>query len=71
MWYPFRPFSRARNGGLGTGNMSLHRSLKSGAGLGSKRSVLKRLERVELLKKRGKWKEGDRVTGLPKTKPSV
>lgn len=49
--------------------MSLHRSLKSGSGLGTKRSVLKRIERVDLLKKQGKWKEGDRVTGLPKTKP--
>ncbi|MCB1127840.1 MAG: small basic protein [Verrucomicrobiae bacterium] len=49
--------------------MSLHNSLKSGSSLGAKRSVLKRMERVELLKKRGKWKDGDRVTGLPKTKP--
>jgi len=28
-------------------------------------------ERVELLKKRGQWKVGDRVTGLRKTKPEV
>ncbi len=38
------------------------------ATLGGKRNVLKRFERVELLKKRGQWKEGDRVTGLRKTK---
>ena len=49
--------------------MSLHNSLKSGSSLGAKRSVLKRMERVDLLKKRGKWKDGDRVTGLQKTKP--
>jgi small basic protein (TIGR04137 family) len=30
---------------------------------------MKRFERVEVLKKRGQWKEGDRVTGLRKTKP--
>ncbi len=36
--------------------------------MGAKRNVLKRFERVELLKKRGQWKSGDRVTGLRKTK---
>jgi small basic protein (TIGR04137 family) len=35
----------------------------------AKRNVLKRFERVEVLKKHGKWKSGDRVFGLPKTKP--
>ena len=34
-----------------------------------KRNVLKRFERVELLRKRGEWKEGDRVVSLRKTKP--
>jgi|TARA_B100001964_G_C14177166_1_gene574379 small basic protein (TIGR04137 family) len=48
--------------------MSQHRSLKSGSALGGKRNVLRRYERVALLKKRGEWKEGDRVTGLRKTK---
>lgn len=52
--------------------MSQHNSLKaSGGGLVSKRNVLKRFERVELLKKRGQWKQGDRVLGLRKTKPDV
>ena len=37
----------------------------------AKRNVLKRFERVELLKKRGLWKEGDRIVGLKKTKPEV
>jgi small basic protein (TIGR04137 family) len=49
--------------------MSQHRSLKATATLGAKRNVLKRAERVELLKKRGQWKEGDKVTSLRKTKP--
>ena len=51
--------------------MSKHNSLKSSATVGGKRSVLKRFERVALLKERGQWKAGDRVTGLRKTKPPV
>ena len=49
--------------------MSQHSSLKSAQKIATKRNVLKRFERVELLKKRGRWKEGDRGLGLPKTKP--
>lgn len=48
--------------------MSLHRSLRAAATLGGKRNVLKRYERIEVLKKRGQWKTGDRITGLRKTK---
>jgi len=33
--------------------------------------MLKRFERVEVLKKRGQWKEGERITGLRKTKKDV
>ncbi|MGY8675799.1 MAG: small basic protein [Verrucomicrobiia bacterium] len=51
--------------------MSQHSSLKGAGMVGAKRSVLKRFERVEILKKRGDWKEGDRVTGLKKTKPII
>ena len=51
--------------------MSQHRSLRGSGGMDAKRSVLKRFERVELLKKRGQWKEGDRVMGLRKTKPEA
>jgi small basic protein (TIGR04137 family) len=52
--------------------MSQHPSLKAaGGGVISKRNVLKRFERVALLKKRGQWKEGDRVQGLRKTKADV
>lgn len=49
--------------------MSQHPSLKGKGSIQAKRSVLKRFERVELLKKRGEFKEGQRVIGLPKTKP--
>ncbi len=49
--------------------MSQHRSLKTSGSVGSKRSVLKRGERVKLLKARGLWKEGRLSTNLPKTKP--
>ena len=52
--------------------MSQHPSLKaSGGGLVVKRNVLKRFERVALLKKRGQWKAGDRVQGLRKTKADI
>jgi small basic protein (TIGR04137 family) len=51
--------------------MSQHRSLRAAATLGGKRNVLKRYERVEVLKRRGQWKEGDRITGLRKTKKDV
>jgi len=51
--------------------MSQHKSLQGPSGLIVKRNVLKRFERVAMLKKRGQWKEGDRVMGLRKTKPDV
>lgn len=51
--------------------MAQHRSLKSASALGAKRNVMKRFERVEILKKRGQWKDGDRVVGLRKTKPEA
>ncbi|HEY3602892.1 MAG TPA: small basic protein [Chthoniobacterales bacterium] len=51
--------------------MSQHRSLKGASTITAKRNVLKRFERVELLKKRGQWKDTSKVIGLPKTKPDV
>ena len=51
--------------------MSQHKSLQGPRGLVVKRNVLKRFERVELLRKRGQWKEGDRVVGLKKTEPEL
>jgi small basic protein (TIGR04137 family) len=51
--------------------MSQHRSLRSSSTIAAKRNVLKRFERVDLLKKRGQWKEGRSVMNLPKTKPDA
>ena len=42
--------------------MSQHRSLKGASTITAKRNVLKRFERVELLKKRGQWKDGRKIT---------
>ncbi len=51
--------------------MSQHKSLQGASGIVRKRNVLKRFERLDLLKKRGQWKVGDRVVGLRKTKPDI
>lgn len=52
--------------------MSQHKSLKTpGGGIQVKRSVLKRWERIDILKKQGKYKEGNLVFNLKKTKPPV
>lgn len=51
--------------------MSQHTSLKGSSKITVKRNVLKRFERVDLLKKRGQWKDGDRGLGLRKTKPDI
>ena len=51
--------------------MSQHPSLKGASTITAKRSVLKRFERVDLLKKRAQWKPGQRVIGLPKTQPEA
>ena len=48
--------------------MSKHPSLKASGTVGGKRSVLKRFERVKLMKQRGEWKDGRSPLGLPKTK---
>ena len=48
--------------------MSMHSSLKAGSKIAVKRNVLKRYERIDIMKSRGKWKDGDRAFGLPKTK---
>lgn len=49
--------------------MSQHPSFGSGGKIRAKKNVLRRYDRVQVLKKKGKWKEGDSVYGLPKTKP--
>ena len=48
--------------------MSQHSSLRFAKKIVERRNVLKRFERIEKLKAKGKWKEGDRGLGLPKTK---
>ena len=50
--------------------MSRHSSLKGSSKIIAKRNVLKRFERINLMRDRGEWKEGDRGLGLPKTKPA-
>ena len=49
--------------------MSRHPSYGKANSGGKKRNVLKRFERVDALRKLGRWKddENKRVTGLPKT----
>jgi small basic protein (TIGR04137 family) len=46
--------------------MSQHSSLKSASRITARRNVMKRFERIDVLRARGKWKAGDRATGLPK-----
>ncbi len=48
--------------------MSLDKSLKGTNKLGGKRNVLNRIERIKILKEKGLWTIGDKVTGLPKIK---
>jgi small basic protein (TIGR04137 family) len=49
--------------------MSAHPSWKlSGGKTTSRRNVLKRFERINILMQEGRWKPGDRVFGLPKTR---
>ncbi len=50
-------------------NMSVHPSLKTKGSVGEKRNVMKRYERIDQLKKEGRYKDGDKAWGLPKTKP--
>ncbi|MHC4945716.1 MAG: small basic protein [Planctomycetota bacterium] len=48
--------------------MSIHKSLVSKAKLQRSRNVWTRQERIEALKKEGKYQEGQSVFGLPKVK---
>jgi small basic protein (TIGR04137 family) len=49
--------------------MSRHTSFGKSSGTTTKRNVLKRFERLGVLKKLGRWdvQEKKKVTGLPKT----
>ena len=46
--------------------MSIDRSLKTRGALDRHRNVLKRAERIELLKEEERWADSDSVLGLPK-----
>ena len=46
--------------------MSIDRSFKVKGALSRHRNVLKRAERVEILKDEERWSEGDSLLGLPK-----
>lgn len=48
--------------------MSMHKSLKGSSQIEAKRNVLKRYERIDKMIDERKWKKGDKVLGLPKTK---
>ncbi len=48
--------------------MSIHPSLKVDSAGAQQKTVLSRIQRIKGLMKKGKWKEGDLVTSLPKTK---
>lgn len=48
--------------------MAVHKSLRPSKGAASNRSVLSRAERLEQLAKEGRWKKGDKVLGVPKTR---
>jgi len=48
--------------------MSLHPSLRIDKAGAKERTVLTRIERIKDLMKRGSWKDGQDVTGLPKVK---
>ena len=47
--------------------MSRHPSFGK-IGIKKQRNVLKRFERIDVLKKEGRYKDGQSVLGLPKTK---
>lgn len=48
--------------------MTIDKSLKVAHGLVRSRSVLTRAERLETLKERERWSEGESVFGLPKVR---
>ncbi len=50
--------------------MSMHPSFGKGSKIQARKNVMKRYDRIEALKKQGRWKDGNSVYGLPKTKPA-
>ena len=48
--------------------MSIHSSLKTSGAMSGTRNVWTRTERLAVLRKSGRWSDGDSVTGLPKVR---
>ena len=48
--------------------MSIHKSLATAGNLRRHRNVLTRAERLDLLKKDGRWKDGESIFNLPKVR---
>ena len=48
--------------------MSIHSSLKISGKLSGERNVWTRMERIQALRKVGRWNDGDKVVGLPKVR---
>ena len=48
--------------------MSIHSSLKLGAGLGKHRNVLTRVERLGALEADGRWNKEKSILGIPKVR---
>ena len=46
--------------------MSIHKSLATAGNLRRHRNVLTRTERLEAMKKEGRWKDGESIFNLPK-----
>jgi small basic protein (TIGR04137 family) len=61
-------FKKARLNQLKGGVMSIHSSLRSGGKDKKHRSVLKRYERLKMLKDKNLWDEAKPVLGIPKVK---
>lgn len=68
MHYEWKFIVSAHTNSISKNIMSKHSSLKASGSAGGKRSVMKRFERVKVLKEQGLWKEGQSPVGLPKTK---
>lgn len=50
--------------------MSIHRSLRRNGAESRTRNVQTRWERLQKLQDRGRWRSGDSIYGLPKTRPA-
>jgi small basic protein (TIGR04137 family) len=48
--------------------MSIHSSLKVSGSMRGQRNVWSRVERLSVLKREGRWNDGESVLGLPKVR---